>query len=118
VKGRRFTSQEKEGCLERVLRVLLIAHDAATDREYHGPVPPHERCERRLVGFGHERAKEVAVTRATRDPFGEPANVAEDGIESCSGHDRCFLTSRVLYLQMSGHGKTFALAIGFFQPAP
>jgi hypothetical protein len=52
----------------------------------HRPVPPYQLCECRLIAFISEALEQVQIRRIFQSIIaGEPAGVAQDGIEQACG---------------------------------
>lgn len=73
------TSREhQEYCLKGVLRKVPVADHAPADAEYHRPMPPHQRRERRLIAHPDEFAKQLPIgQRAAVAGHGDPAKVGK-----------------------------------------
>jgi hypothetical protein len=82
----RVTSQDEEGGLESVLRVLLVTQGTPTHTQHHRPVARDEGGEGRLVATGGERIEQLLVgPLANRRQL---SKVAQDRVELCRAHGR------------------------------
>jgi hypothetical protein len=65
--GACFAHEHQESGLEGIFGVRCIAEDPVADRQHHGTVPVHQRCEGRLIVAEKKFLQELPI-RLALDP--------------------------------------------------
>src|SRR5205823_5836083 len=87
LKGTGLLNQDEEGCLEGVLRVVLIPQHTATDAKDQRAVAAEDRLEGALVMPGGGAFEQLAVCSVLGTvQVDRRTQVVEDGFESSSRH--------------------------------
>jgi hypothetical protein len=84
-----FLDQFEKGGLKRILNIMLVAKDPATNTQNHAAVAADQRREGRIISAGHEPCQKVSI-RHSRWQVGrqEHAKVCQDVIAWMIGHRR------------------------------
>ena len=78
--------QDQEGCLEGILRVVVVTEYGPADAQDHRPVPLHQSSEGCLVALVEVALEEVGVRQPDLAAGGQAIEEAQEGGGAGTGH--------------------------------